>query len=96
MTSNRHIVDQLADVRAEIKALQTREAQLKEAVSAAMGERDSPGGDEYIARQKVSERKGAIDQKAMKADGIDADKYRKPSVAVYQITVESRVMEPAE
>ena len=96
MTRNRHIVDQLADVRAEIKTLQAKEDELKSAISTAMADRDSLGGDEFIAMQKVSERKGSIDAAAMKKDGIDVDKYRKPAVTVYQILVEPRAMEAAE
>lgn len=96
MTSNRHIVDQLADVRAQKKELEAREDELKVAISAAMGSADSLGGDQFIALQKVSERKGAIDTKAMERAGIDPDAYRKPAVTVYQIVVEPRVMEAAE
>ena len=93
--SNRHIVDQLADVRAQIKDLEEREKTLKEAVSREMGGRDSLGGDEFIALQRMSERKGAIDAKAMEKAGIDPDKFRKPATIVYQIVVERRVQEDA-
>lgn len=90
---NRHIVDQLADVRAQIKELQGREADLKDAISAEMGERDSLGGDEYIALQKLTTRKGAIDTKAMEAAGIDPDRFRKPDIAVYSLVIERREVE---
>lgn len=96
MTPNRHIVDQLADVRAEKKRLEEREAELRAAISAAMGENDSLGGDEYIAMQKVSERRGALDEKKLAAAGIDPDKFRKSAVTVYSLVVERRVMEAAE
>lgn len=96
MTSNRHIVDQLADVRAEIKALKAREDDLKDQISTAMGASDSLGGDQFIALQKVSTRKGSIDAAALKKAGVDADKFRKADVTVYQILVEPRVMEAAE
>lgn len=96
MNTNRHIVDQLADVRAEMKALKAREDELKDAISAAMGSADSLGGDQFIALQKMTTRKGAIDDKALNADGIDPDKYRKPEVTVFSIVVEPRVMEAAE
>lgn len=90
---NRHIVDQLADVRAHIKELQGKEAELKDAISALMGGRDSLGGDEYIALQRLTTRKGAIDTKAMEAAGIDPDRFRKPDVAVYSLVIERREVE---
>jgi hypothetical protein len=93
--SNRHPVDRLADVRAQMKALKALEDDLKAEVSKEMGGRDSLGGDQYIARQKLSERAGAVDAKAMKAAGIDVDAYRKPPVTVMTITVEERVEEAA-
>lgn len=93
--TNRHPVDQLAQVRATIKQLQDRESELKAEVSQMMGNRDSLGGDEFIARQTVTERKGAIDEKAMAAAGIKPDAYRKPPVTVYSIRCEPRVMEEA-
>lgn len=96
MTRNRHIVDQLADIRAQIKDLQAREVEIKEAVSASMGAADSLGGDQFIALQKVSSRKRSIDAAALKKAGIDADKFRKPDVTVYQILVEPRLVEAAE
>lgn len=96
MTSNRHIVDQLADVRAEIKELKECEDDLKKQIGDAMGKKDSLGGDQHIALQKVSTRKGSIDQAAMKAAGIDPERFRKPETTVYQIVVEPRVMEAAE
>ena len=93
--TNRHIVDQLAGVRALIKQLQDEEKSLKEQISAAMGSADSLGGDEFIAFQRVSERKGALDEKAMQAAGIDTDAFRKPPVTVYTLTVEARAVEAA-
>jgi hypothetical protein len=94
--SNRHPVDQLAEIRAQIKALQDHEAELKEEISSLMGSADSLGGAEFIAIQKVSTRKGAIDTKAMEKAGIDPDKFRKADVTVYQILVERREVEVAE
>ncbi|WP_420959335.1 hypothetical protein [Brucella sp. IR073] len=88
---NRHPVDQLGDIRATIKVMEEREAELKAEVSELMGTDDVLGGDEYIARQAVSERAGAIDTKAMERDGIDIEKYRKPKVAVFSIRTEKRV-----
>lgn len=92
---NRHIVDQLADVRAKMKELKAQEDALKEQISEAMGSADSLGGDEFIAFQKLSIRKGSIDQKMMEAAGIDVDSFRKPDVSVYTLTVERRAQEDA-
>ena len=92
---NRHIVDQLADVRAQIKELKQREGDLKDQISAAMGKSDSLGGDQFMALQKVSTRKGAIDTAKLQKAGIDVDAYRKADTTVYQIVVEPRVMEAA-
>lgn len=93
---NRHIVDQLADIRAQMKELKAREDELKAEISEKMGSADSLGGDEFIAFQKVSQRKGAIDQKSLEAAGINVDDHRKPDTSVYTLTVERRAMEAAE
>lgn len=93
LSSNRHPVDQLGEIRATIKALQAREDELKSKVSAMMGPDDCLGGDEFIAFQRVSTRKGAIDVKAMEKAGIDPNRFRKPDVTVYSLTVERRVAE---
>lgn len=90
---NRHPVDRLAEVRETIRLLKLTEVDLVNEVSAAMGDDDSLGGDEYIARQKVSMRKGSIDQKRMEAAGIDVESYRKPETTVFSIRVEKREME---
>lgn len=91
---NRHIVDQLADIRAEIKALEKREGELKQQVSALMGPAaDSLGGDEFIAHQRLTTRAGGLDGEAMKAAGIDIGRYRKPDTTVLTITTTRRVAE---
>jgi len=94
--SNRHVVDQLAIVRAEIKELKAREDGLKDAVSLEMGSADSLGGDDFIARQTLSERKGGIDEKAAKAAGVNLDDYRKAASVVMTLRVEPRVHEAAQ
>lgn len=96
-SGNRHIVDQLADVRAEIRELQAKESGLKEAVGHMMGSADSLGGDEFIASQAISERKGSLDEKAIaKALGVDnLDQFRKPATPVVTIRVERRISEVA-
>lgn len=93
--SNRHPVDQLGDVREQIKALQERETELKEQVSAMMGAADSLGGGEWIARQTRTTRKGAIDAKALEKAGLDPDRFRKPDSDVKTIRCERRVTEDA-
>lgn len=98
--TNRHIVDQLADVRAQIKALEVREDELKAEISKVMGAADSLGGDEYIASQKASSRKGSLDpvklQGALKISQHDLDRvYRKPDSAVVSIVLERRQVEAA-
>jgi hypothetical protein len=93
--SNRHPVDQLANVRATIKTLEEREKELKAQISVMMGKADSLGGDEFIALQKLSTRKGAIDAALMEKAGLDPDRYRKPDTAVYSLVIEPRVQEAA-
>jgi uncharacterized protein (UPF0335 family) len=92
---NRHPVDQLADVRETIKTLQAREAELKDEIGKLMGKADSLGGDEWIARQSIQERKGSIDEARLKAAGIDADAFRKPPVTSIVLRVERRAMPEA-
>lgn len=82
-----HPVDQLFAVRAQIKALQELEAGLKADVSALCGDVDYALGDEYVATQSLTSRKGGIDEKALKAAGVDVDAYRKADVAVYTLKV---------
>lgn len=93
--SNRHPVDQLANVRATIKTLEARETELKQQISLMMGEADSLGGAEFIASQKLSTRKGAIDTDLMKKAGLDPDRFRKPDTAVYSLVIEPRAQEAA-
>ena len=56
----------------------------------AAGKADSLGGDEWIARQSLQERKGSIDEARLKAAGIDADAFRKPPVTSIVLRVERR------
>lgn len=92
---NRHPVDRLADVRAQIKALAEEEADLKAKISVEMGPADSLGGDEYIASQSLQERKGGLDEKAMIKAGIDVESFRKPASTFVVLKVERRAMEAA-
>lgn len=91
--ANRHPVDQLADVRAQKKALEEREEALKAEISKLMGSANHLGGDEFIAIQSVSTRKGAIDEAALKSRGIDVP--RKSDVTVFSLKIERRVNEVA-
>ncbi len=89
---NLHPVDFLAHVRQSIKALQELEDTLKVDIGKQMGKADSLGGNEYIAFQKLAERKGSIDEKAVaKKLGVEnLDSYRKPSSTYITLRVESR------
>ena len=82
-----HPVDQLFAIRAQIKALQELEAGLKADVSALCGDVDYALGDEYVATQSLTSRKGGIDEKALKAAGVDVEAFRKADVAVYTLKV---------
>lgn len=93
MPSNRHPVDQLAQVRATIKVLQEREADLKEEITGLMGAATSVGGSEFIAKLKPNVRKGALDEKKLAAKLGDLTKYRKPETHFSVLTLEARVLE---
>lgn len=87
---NRHIVDQLADVRDQIKELEERESDLKSQVKEAMGARASLAGSDYIASLSISERAGALDAaKLEKALGSLAG-YRKAPTRVETLRLERR------
>lgn len=92
---NRHIVDQLSDIRAQIKELKKDEAACVSKISQQMGDGDSLGGDQFIARQIISTRKGSVDTARLAADGIDVDAYRKPETIAYSLRLEARVREVA-
>jgi hypothetical protein len=91
-SANRHIVDRLADVRERKKAIEAEEKQIAADVSKEMGSSDSLGGDDFIAKQIISERKGALDEKKLKAKlGVDdLSAYRKASTTVIQIRLDRR------
>ncbi|MCF3934319.1 hypothetical protein L1787_12960 [Acuticoccus sp. M5D2P5] len=95
--SNRHCVDRLGLLRAHVKSATALEKDLKNEVCALMGEADSLGGDEFIAQQRLQERKGGLDEKAIaKALGVDnLDAYRKPSTTSLVLDVKQRVEEEA-
>lgn len=94
---NRHPVDRLADIRARIKSLQDEEHDLRAQISTEMGAADSLGGDEFIAFQKLQERKGALDEAkiaaALKVENLDP--YRKPASTFVVIKIEPRAREVA-
>jgi len=91
---NRHPVDELADVREAIKALEERADQLKADISRMMGAADALGGDQYIAYQRASKRKGALDAAALEAAFGDLSRYRKPDTVVITLAIEPRIREP--
>jgi len=91
--SNRHIVDQLADIRAQIKELKKDEAACISQISEQMGDSDSLGGDQFIAHQIIYTRKGTIDTARLEAAGIDVDAYRNPEKVTYSIRTQARVQE---
>lgn len=92
--SNRHPVDRLGETREQLKALQNDEKALKEEVGLMMGSDDSLGGDEWVADQALSVRKGALDDAKIAAalcvDVEDLDQYRKKATAVVTIRVSRR------
>lgn len=91
--SNRHPVDRLALVRERIKALQVEETSLKEEIGSLMGDADNLGGLDYIATKTRTERKSGLDEKTMKANGIDVERYRRPSTEFEVIRVVARVID---
>jgi len=90
--TNRHPVDQLANIRATIKAMQDRETELKEEIGQLMGAADSLGGDEFIAKQTLASRKGGLDEKKLAAKLGDLAPYRKPDTTYITLKVEPRAL----
>lgn len=89
---NMHPVDFLANVRETIKALGVIEDELKAQISKEMGDADSLGGVEYIAYQRLLERKGSLDEKAIAAalKVEDLSKFRKPPSTYITLRLENR------
>jgi hypothetical protein len=88
---NRHIVDRLGALRRLIREAETLEKELKTEVGYLMGSRDSLGGDEFIARQTIGERKGGWDDKKLEDElGLRAEKFRKPPVTIVTIRTDLR------
>ena len=77
-----HAVDQLVAIRAQIKALQETEAALKTDISRQIGDGNYVVGDEWIAEQSLTTRKGGLDEKKLIAFGIDVDAFRKADSVV--------------
>ena len=91
MTTNTHAVDQLASIRAQIKALQEAESALKTQISREIGDGQSLVGDEWIAEQSLTARKGGLDEKKLVAAGVDVDAFRKPVSAVLTLRTVLRI-----
>jgi hypothetical protein len=90
-TGNRHIVDRLGALRRLIREAEALENKLKTEVGYLMGSRDSLGGDEFIARQMIGERKGGWDDKKLEDElGLRAEKFRKPPVKIVTIRTDLR------
>jgi hypothetical protein len=83
--NNQHPVDELAQIRAQIKALQERENALRSEVSLLIGDGSAYDGDDFTAIQTLASRKGGIDEQAMRTAGINPDKFRKSDIAVVTI-----------
>lgn len=88
--SNRHPVDRLGITREAQRRLAAHEKDLKAEVSELMDDHDSLAGDEYIARQSLQTRAGALDIESLAHDlGISVEKlnalYRKPDITSYVI-----------
>lgn len=90
---NRHIVDQYAEIVSTIKILEIKKDLLNYEIRKMMGSDDSLGGDEFIAMQSISERKGGIDEKALIEIGIDVSAFRKPSISLVTLRIQPRVSE---
>jgi hypothetical protein len=69
MSRNRHPADQLADVRAEIKALETREQQLRGQLLATAHDRI---GDEWVAEVQNCEQRRLDAQACIRRFGTAA------------------------
>ena len=91
MTTNTHAADQLASIRAQIKALQEAESALKTQISREIGDGSSLVGDEWIAEQSLTTRKGGLDEKKLVAAGVDVDAFRKPDSAVLTLRTVLRI-----
>jgi hypothetical protein len=95
MTTNVHIIDQLADVRAQIAALKEHEDKLRGEVSRLIGDDSFAEGDLFVAKQDITTRKGGLDEKALRAAGIEPDNFRKPESVVVTIRLSARASRAA-
>lgn len=85
-------VDELKFVRDEIKRLEKIAEALAKEVSKSFGKKKKVlYGERWIAMEKLSERKGAIDPKAIELKGMDPDKFRKPPVISHSIIFQPRI-----
>lgn len=87
---NRHIVDQLADLRFRRKSLEEEEAKLRFRVLTAMGENDELVGDEFVAFRENLRMPGAIDPAKLRAAGINPERYRKRGYDIRKVVIEPR------
>lgn len=90
MPVNRHLVDQLADVRFRRKALEEQEAELRARVLKQMGNGDELCGDEFIAYREAQRQRGVIDATKLRRAGVDPDRFRKRGVTFVKVVTEPR------
>ncbi|MBB4004444.1 hypothetical protein [Aurantimonas endophytica] len=93
--TNRHPVDELADIREQKKALAAREDELKTVIfDMASDDRHAVGGDQYVASIKAIETK-RLDRKAVeKVMGCAIERCLKSSTTL-RIDIEPRAAEAA-
>lgn len=90
MPKNRHLVDELADVRFQRKALEERETQLRARVLEEMGDCQTLIGDQFVAYRETQRMRGAIDPARLRKAGIDPVRYRKRGTTFQRIITEPR------
>ena len=90
MPKNRHVVDDLADLRFQRKELEERETQLRARVIEEMGTCDTLQGDQFVAHREQQRMRGAIDPARLRKAGIDPARYRKRGITFQRIITEPR------
>lgn len=104
MPVNRHVVDQLADIRAKIKTLKKDEQscvdEIKAMARTPAGDLDYIAGNEFIASMNESTRKGAINNESLDEflqfhHSKTIEEFRKAPTTVLSIRLERRENEVA-
>lgn len=82
------VLEELADLRAEIKVKQERADELGKAVKSAIsGQVQDTIVGNVVFSLRVNAGRSSFDWEAMKADGIDIEPYRKQGAPVSTLTV---------